>query len=171
MKEQAKMKEKKRGGLRTAGLVILAFAAAFFIFRAASHPASQRSRPTPRPPASEATELVPAYFASAAAAQPFPRLLPAADFGKYPTVQHAYAVAAKIPGVLAQQPCYCHCDGMGHRSLLDCYASQHAAGCGVCLKEALFAQQMTRRGEDPASIRQEIIRGEWRNVQLSEPLP
>jgi hypothetical protein len=30
--------------------------------------------------------------------------------------------------VLAQQPCYCYCDGYGHGSLLDCYASYHGAG-------------------------------------------
>lgn len=114
---------------------------------------------------------VPAYFPSAAAAKPYPSILPATDFSRYPSVERAYEVAAEIPGVLAQQPCYCYCDRMGHRSLLDCYASEHAAGCDVCLMEALFAGQMTRRGQSPATIRQEIIRGEWRNVRLNSNQP
>lgn len=118
-----------------------------------------------------ASERVPPYFPSPEAAQPFPTLLSAADFSKNPAAQRAYTVAAHIPGVLAQQPCYCHCDLMGHRSLLDCYASEHAAECASCLMEAMFGWQMTRKGQDPATIRQEIIRGAWRNVRLTETSP
>ena len=34
---------------------------------------------------------------------------------------NAYKMAAKIPAVLHQQPCYCHCDReMGHNSLHSC---------------------------------------------------
>lgn len=171
MKKQDHPKKKKHTGLRTAGFALLVFAASFFVFRAISHPTPQQSRTDATAQATQPVEPVPAYFTSAAAARPFPYLLPAVDFRSYPSVEGAYAVAAEIPGVLAQQPCYCHCDRMGHRSLLDCYASQHAAGCGVCLMEALFARQMTNRGQDPAAIRQEIIRGDWRDVRLSEPLP
>ena len=37
---------------------------------------------------------------------------------QYPFQSHAYELAAKIPAVLYQQPCYCYCDrGMGHNSL------------------------------------------------------
>jgi hypothetical protein len=161
-------------------IAYLGFAAAgvllVLMIWAASHPTS------PVPPgatangrttataSAKATEPVPAYFRSAAAAQPYPTLVPAVDFSRDPVVERAYAVAAKIPGVLAQQPCYCHCDRMGHRSLLDCYASDHAAGCDICLMEGLFAGQMTQQGQSPATIRQEIIQGEWRDVRLSEPL-
>lgn len=172
MKKPEHLKTRKHAGLRTAGFALLVFAASFFIGRAAFHPAMQQSQTTNvTAPATEPVEPVPTYFASAAAARPLPYLLPAVDFRGYPSVERAYVVAAEIPGVLAQQPCYCHCDRVGHRSLLDCYASQHAAGCGVCLMEALFAQQKTRHGQDASAIRQEIIRGDWREVRLSEPLP
>jgi hypothetical protein len=43
-------------------------------------------------------------------------------------VARAYRVAQQIPAVLAQQPCYCWCDSMGHGSLVDCFATDHGAG-------------------------------------------
>lgn len=179
MKNGANTKRKKMSGLRSIACWGFAVAAVLLIFMVwtASRPSfpleagATTGRQAPTGQASGAAEPVPPYFASAAAARPFPTLLPAIDFRGFPRVQRAYAIAAEIPGVLAQQPCYCHCDRMGHRSLLDCYASGHAAGCGICLMEALFAGKMTRQGQDPASIRQEILRGDWRNVRLDGPLP
>ncbi len=76
----------------------------------------------------QTTRAVPPYHESAAAAKPFPNLLPAAYFRNYPLVARAYQIASEIPEVIAQQPCYCYCDKFGHRSLLDCYASDHGAG-------------------------------------------
>ncbi len=70
----------------------------------------------------------PPFHKSAEAAKPFPKLLSAAYFRQYPLVVQAYKIAAAIPEVLAQQPCYCYCDRFGHGSLLDCYASDHGAG-------------------------------------------
>ena len=70
----------------------------------------------------------PPFYVSAQAAKPFPKLIPAEYYRRYPLVERAYKDAAEIPGVLAQQPCYCHCDSVGHHSLLDCYSSDHAAG-------------------------------------------
>jgi hypothetical protein len=54
--------------------------------------------------------------------------VPASVFRDYPAVARAYQIASQIPGVIAQQPCFCYCDKFGHRSLLDCYASDHGAG-------------------------------------------
>ena len=71
---------------------------------------------------------VPPFYTGAKAAKPYPKLIPAVYYQRYPLVKRAYQDAAEIPGVLAQQPCYCYCDRVGHRSLLDCYASNHAAG-------------------------------------------
>ena len=72
---------------------------------------------------------VPSYAKSADAAKPFPKLLPAEHFRGYPVVARAYAIANEIPGVIAQQPCYCWCEAnFRHKSLLDCYASEHGAG-------------------------------------------
>jgi len=86
----------------------------------AEKPAPEAAAPAARP--------VPRYHASAEAAKPFPQLVPAEYFRDYPLVARAYRIAAEIPGVIAQQPCFCYCDKFGHRSLLDCYASDHGAG-------------------------------------------
>lgn len=61
-------------------------------------------------------------------AKPFPRLVPASYFRSQPLVARAYRIAAQMPEVLSQQPCFCYCDRVGHGSLLDCYASDHGAG-------------------------------------------
>ncbi len=80
--------------------------------------------------------------------------------------QHAYELAARIPTVLYQQPCYCHCDRMGHTSLRTCYESTHAAMCGVCLKELYYTYEMNQQGKTARQIRQGIIRGDWKQVDL-----
>ncbi len=74
------------------------------------------------------TPPTPPYHRSAAAARPLPRTLPPDYFRRSPLVARAYQIAGEIPTVIAQQPCYCRCDKFGHRSLLDCYASDHGAG-------------------------------------------
>jgi len=118
--------------------------------------------------AKQAVPPVPAYHRSEKEAKPFPALLPASQFQRYPVIARAYEIAHEIPGVLAQQPCYCYCDRhFGHSSLLDCYASTHTAGCMTCLKETHFAYQMTKQGKKPAAIRAAIIRGDWRDVNLN----
>lgn len=87
-------------------------------------PPSAHDAAAPAAPASD----IPPYNESAEAAQPFPALMPVERYRDYPVIQKAYAVAHRIPGVIAQQPCYCHCDKFGHKSLLDCFASDHGAG-------------------------------------------
>ena len=86
-------------------------------------PAHGTSSPPPKP-----ARALPPYHESAEAAKPYPRLMPASRYRDYPVVARAYEIAARIPGVIAQQPCFCYCDKFGHRSLLDCYASDHGAG-------------------------------------------
>ncbi len=60
-----------------------------------------------------------------------PPLLTKADLwgadAQNPYQTHAYELAAKIPNVLHQQPCYCYCDRMGHNSLHSCFESTHGA--------------------------------------------
>jgi len=91
-----------------------------------------------------------------------------------PTAQHAYQthayeLAAKIPKVLYQQPCYCYCDrGMGHNSLHSCFAGTHGAECGTCLKELYYAYGMHKRGKTPSQIRAGIIKGDWKLVDLEK---
>jgi hypothetical protein len=86
---------------------------------------------------------------------------------QYPFQSHAYELAAKIPAVLYQQPCYCYCDrGMGHGSLHSCFAGTHGAQCSVCLKELYYSYSMHRKGKTAAQIRQGIMKGEWKQVDL-----
>lgn len=88
-----------------------------------------------------------------------------------PRVQAAYAMAAQIRGVLYQQPCYCGCNTeVGHKSLLDCYAGDHASICETCLMEGVFAYRETKQGKTPGQIRAAIERGEWKTVNLNDLL-
>lgn len=81
----------------------------------------------------------------------------------------AYRMAAKIPGVLHQQPCYCRCDReMGHNSLHSCFEGTHGAACSTCMKEGVYAYQQTKLGRTPAQIRAAIERGEWMKVDLEK---
>ena len=100
-----------------------------------------------------------------------PPLLPAAErWGpsfKNPVQARAYEVADKIPNVLYQLPCYCHCDrSIGHTSLHSCFESTHGANCDICMKEAFYAYQMTKQKKTAAQIRAGIIRGEWEKINL-----
>src|SRR5207248_10440656 len=67
--------------------------------------------------------------------------------------------------------CYCRCDKVfGHGSLLDCFASDHTAGCPICLKEAFLTYQLSKQGKTPSEIREGIIKADWtsRRVVRSE---
>ena len=89
-----------------------------------------------------------------------------AENAEHPYQSHAYELAAKIPVVLHQQPCYCYCDRMGHKSLHSCFESTHGAQCSICLKELYYSYSMHKRGRSAAQIRQGIIKGEWKTVDL-----
>ena len=80
---------------------------------------------------------------------------------------HAYELAAKIPKVIYQLPCYCFCDRIGHQSLRSCYESTHAAHCDACMKELYFAYQQNKKGKTPTQIRQAIMKGDWQAINLN----
>ncbi len=115
---------------------------------------------------------IPAYNASAPT-RPLPPVLHG-DQLTGPYFAHAYQVtaykmAARIPAVLHQQPCYCRCDReMGHNSLHSCFEATHGAACSTCMKEAVFSYQQTKKGRTPAQIRAAIERGEWQAVDLEQ---
>jgi len=92
--------------------------------------------------------------------------------GVYFTHQYqvvAYEMAAKIPAVLHQQPCYCHCDrAMGHNSLHSCFEGTHGATCSTCMQETVYAYQQTQKGRTAAQIRAGIERGEWQSIDLAK---
>jgi Protein of unknown function with PCYCGC motif len=80
---------------------------------------------------------------------------------------HAYELAAKIPNVLHQQPCYCYCDRMGHNSLHSCFETTHGAQCATCLKELYYSYQQHQKARSASQIRAGIIRGEWKQIDLT----
>jgi hypothetical protein len=134
-KIQAKHEQKKNSELRNVIFIGLGLGVALLIYWALHNEPASRQLATERaePPMAvereTATESrIPPYYETAEVAKPFPSLVPAAYFRRYPLVERAYQVAAEIPEVIAQQPCYCYCDRHGHHSLLDCYASDHGAG-------------------------------------------
>jgi len=139
-----------------------------FMGTACSSSKPEEPVPVQPPPAPKAeSEPVPRFIQNVKTGQPLPQVLSADLFRDTPAVAAVYRTAARIPVVLAQQPCYCHCDRMGHSSLLDCFATDHGAACDICIKEVLVADRMTRAGANPTRIREAIIRGDWK----AEPLP
>jgi Protein of unknown function with PCYCGC motif len=85
---------------------------------------------------------------------------------KYPYQVHAYELASKVPAVISQLPCYCYCERIGHKSLHTCFESDHGAHCGICMKEVYYAYQQTKLKKTPAQIRDGIIKGEWKSIDL-----
>lgn len=137
-------------------VVVLIFAGIFYV--AIHAKPARRDNPTAGP--------VPVYFHSGKDAMPFPTTLNPAIF-KSPEVREAYEVAKEIPGTLAQQPCYCYCQRQGHRGLLDCFRTEHAATCNICIREALLAGRMHREGKSVEEIRAAIIQGQWERISSS----
>ena len=120
---------------------------------------------------SNPSEDVPAYNA-AAPSQPLPPVMSGnqltGPYFAHPYQVTVYKMAAKIPSVLHQQPCYCRCDReMGHNSLHSCFEGTHGAACSTCMKEAMYAYRQTKSGKTPGQIRAGIEKGEWQAVDLS----
>ena len=42
--------------------------------------------------------------------------------------REGYQIAKEIPEILAQLPCLCGCEAVGHENLLDCFVDEHAVG-------------------------------------------
>ncbi len=115
---------------------------------------------------------IPAYNA-AAPTRPLPAIMSGqkltGPFFSHDYQVTAYKMAAKIPNVLHQQPCYCRCDReMRHNSLHSCFEGTHGAACSTCMREAVFSYEETKRGRTPAEIRSAIERGEWKTVDLEK---
>jgi uncharacterized protein with PCYCGC motif len=103
-----------------------------------------------------ATGRVPAYYSTAPDIKSLPPTLSPGSFTG--NIKLAYQAAKEIPQVLAQLPCYCHCDrGHGHKSLHSCFESEHGENCGICIGEAIMAHTMQKRGVSAADIRKQVI--------------
>lgn len=72
------------------------------------------------------------------------------DRSRYePEVVPAYEVARKFPQTLDRLHCFCECqESMTHRhkTLLTCFTTDHAAGCGICIREAILAGELKDKG-------------------------
>jgi hypothetical protein len=122
-------------------------------------------------PAQEDEGGIPAYNAGPPSkGTKLPAILTKADLwgadAQYPYQTRAYELAAKIPVVLHQQPCYCYCDRMGHNSLHSCFENTHGARCSTCLRELYYAYQQNKKGKTAAQIRAGIINGDWKTIDL-----
>jgi hypothetical protein len=149
-------RESKKSGLLVHWPVIVFGSALIALFSTLAYKACHSAPPSPGP----GSGAVPVYHDRAEDAMPFPATLEPASF-KQTEVREAYQTAKEIPEVLAQQPCYCYCQRKGHRSLLDCFKTDHAASCSICIREALLAAQMHRQLKSAEEIRRAITRGPW----------
>ena len=128
------MNDQKRWEAQTTVLVslfVVALAATGCSQGTAPPPGAQTAaQPSPSPAtAGPEAPRVPAYYQTAEEGRPFPKPVSPGRYDGYPVVQEAYRIAAEIPEVLAQQPCYCYCDrSAGHKSLASCWANDHGAG-------------------------------------------
>jgi hypothetical protein len=87
---------------------------------------------------------------------------------RYRYQTHAYELAAKIPVVLHQQPCYCYCDHIGHNSLHSCFEGTHGARCATCMRELYYSYQQHKAGKTATQIRAGIIKGDWKAINLED---
>src|ERR1700677_700382 len=139
--------------------------------QAQNAPAAQTDPAAAAPAADAPTKPAPADVPAYHAARPHDPLPETLDPKQFPDAetQNIYALAAKEKAVLYQQPCFCHCDReVGHESLLDCFVDTHASGCLLCKKEAVLAYDESKQGKTAAQIRQDIIDGKWKSVDLTK---
>jgi hypothetical protein len=64
-------------------------------------------------------------------------------------VKRSYQVAHQYTETLDRIHCFCECQEsptFRHKTLLTCFTDQHAAGCGICIKEALLAADLKKKG-------------------------
>ena len=107
-------------------------------------------------PLSSAVTHIPAHYESAPPSSKLTTILAPERFsGK---AREAYQAVKEAPQLIAQMPCFCHCDrSLGHKSLHSCFEDDHAATCATCIDEALMAYQLQKRGMSPKQIREQII--------------
>lgn len=116
---------------------------------------NNQPQPEASPSATALTRRIPAHFKT----PPDPKALPPTLAPEQFTgeTRAAYQVAKEIPVTLAQLPCFCYCDAIGHKSLHSCYEDDHSAGCGICKVSALMASQLKKEGLSDEQIRERLI--------------
>ena len=73
---------------------------------------------------------------------------------KKKSAKRGYEMAREIPEVADGIYCYCECEkSMGHRSLLACFESDQAIGCGMCREQMKLVYDLHQKGKSLAEIR------------------
>ena len=68
-----------------------------------------------------------------------------------------YAAAKQYPEVIEHLFCYCGCDITDqHKSLMDCYVSNHGAYCTICMEEAILAKEMKDKNSNLKEIQAKV---------------
>ena len=130
----------------------LALSAVVMLGAAASAATSRQKAPAKKAPAAAAKN------ACTGCAERAPILDPKlfTDTSKYePEVAPAYEVARKYPQTLDRLHCFCECQESmthRHRTLLTCFTTDHAAGCGICIREAILAGELKDKGLSATEI-------------------
>lgn len=115
----------------------------------------QTQQPEASPSATASGRRIPAYFKTPPDPKTLPPTLSPAQFTG--ETREAYQVAKEIPVTLAQLPCFCYCDAIGHKSLHSCYEDDHSVGCGICKVSALMASKLKKEGLSDEQIRDRLI--------------
>ncbi len=71
-------------------------------------------------------------------------------------VGRVYRWASEIPKTFDSLYCYCRCKEnprFKHKSLLSCFADNHASMCKTCLDEGIMAHEMNGQGKTDKEIR------------------
>jgi hypothetical protein len=77
----------------------------------------------------------------------------------------AYALAARIPDLLYQEPCMCGCDRQaGHKSLLNCFTTRHGQNCFTCQLEVYFCFEQHQKNSKASDVRKGLIRGDYSTI-------
>ncbi len=86
-------------------------------------------------------------------------VLPPSAVPHAPGSIEAYIAARTVPAVIDGLYCHCNCSRtFGHRSLLTCFESNHAAYCDICMGEARTAARLAQAGSSLEEIRAAIDR-------------
>jgi hypothetical protein len=87
-----------------------------------------------------------------------------------------YRYAEAHQAELSAIPCFCGCqEFLAHESLYDCFVrvdgagyDSHAAGCGVCIGEAVLASQLLEAGTPVADVAARIVE-EFGTTPITSP--
>jgi hypothetical protein len=139
-------------------LLILTALAASLALGADKSANDSKKKATPKPSGSSAAAAAPEGDSCKTCVERRPVLDPSlfSDTRIYDLqVKPAYAVARKIPATIDKLHCFCECAESAqfkHKTLLTCFTDSHAAGCGICIREALIASDLKQKGASDGEI-------------------